>query len=513
MLFINIDSISCLGNTPLHHAIQSGNKNSVQMLIVFDADINAQNNKKISVRHEAANSRNAEAECLLYCLSCFGAKRCPPDMIGCNDGCKHNGKFEGRFNQKLYEIDSDRDKFFYCPNIMKIIQETFEMKDLPKTRGRRVNMLCFDGGGIKGLISLQVMIEIEKHLKHPIVNYFRWLVGTSTGSIVAASLAKGRSLRHIRDLYFKFKNKIFTGSRPYSSEALENILKDEFGTEMRMSEFKNKYNKQIIIPAVLFDRKPIELHLFRSYPSPQTIINTSKVESKIINSSVVETSKIEMKKSTKLSITENKYFAPSADELVWCACRASGAAPTYFTAFENFIDGGLIANNPTLDAITEVQKYNAALDQVGRGVENEHLTLVLSIGCGRLPRKKTDIVASSMFSLNLTELKQNANYLYNLFNLLLDEVCNTNNHVVDRAEAACSQANKVFFRINPLYLQEIELDERYAFKLIEAMWETKRYMHLMQDQVKMLVNFLEKTTDLEYAVYGKNGNSQKRKNI
>lgn len=40
-----------------------------------------------------------------------------------------------------------------------------------------------------------------------------------------------------------------------------------------------------------------------------------------------------------------------------------------FRAFGRFLDGGLIANNPTLDAMTEIHEYNMALKSVGREQE------------------------------------------------------------------------------------------------------------------------------------------------
>lgn len=49
------------------------------------------------------------------------------------------------------------------------------------------------------------------------------------------------------------------------------------------------------------------------------------------------------------------------EQLVWRAARSSGAAPTYFRPMGRFLDGGLLANNPTLDAMTEVHQYNKAL--------------------------------------------------------------------------------------------------------------------------------------------------------
>ena len=54
----------------------------------------------------------------------------------------------------------------------------------------------------------------------------------------------------------------------------------------------------------------------------------------------------------------------SADQFVWQAARASGAAPTYFRAFGRFLDGGLMANNPSLDILTEIHEYQCGLKGV-----------------------------------------------------------------------------------------------------------------------------------------------------
>lgn len=50
-----------------------------------------------------------------------------------------------------------------------------------------------------------------------------------------------------------------------------------------------------------------------------------------------------------------------AEQLVWRAARCSGAAPTYFRPIGRFLDGGLLANNPTLDAMAEIHEYNKTL--------------------------------------------------------------------------------------------------------------------------------------------------------
>ena len=44
--------------------------------------------------------------------------------------------------------------------------------------------------------------------------------------------------------------------------------------------------------------------------------------------------------------------------LVWEAARASSAAPSYFEPKGNFIDGGVLANNPSLTLLNEVFEFN-----------------------------------------------------------------------------------------------------------------------------------------------------------
>ena len=71
---------------------------------------------------------------------------------------------------------------------------------------------------------------------------------------------------------------------------------------------------------------------------------------------------------------------------VWRAARSSGAAPTYFRASGRYIDGGLVANNPTLDILTEIHERNAALRCVDRAGEVEKVGVVVSLGTGDPPR-------------------------------------------------------------------------------------------------------------------------------
>lgn len=55
--------------------------------------------------------------------------------------------------------------------------------------GSRV--LCLDGGGIKGLIQLEILSQLEVKTGRKVTELFDWIVGTSTGGIIALGLVYG----------------------------------------------------------------------------------------------------------------------------------------------------------------------------------------------------------------------------------------------------------------------------------------------------------------------------------
>ena len=49
-------------------------------------------------------------------------------------------------------------------------------------------VLCLDGGGIKGLILIDMLITIERITNKRITELFDWIIGTSTGGILALAM-------------------------------------------------------------------------------------------------------------------------------------------------------------------------------------------------------------------------------------------------------------------------------------------------------------------------------------
>lgn len=133
-------------------------------------------------------------------------------------------------------------------------------------RGR---LLCLDGGGIRGLVLVQMLLEIEKLAQTPISHMFDWVAGTSTGGILALGLGCGKTMKQCMCLYLRMKEQAFIGSRPYVSEHLETVLKENLGEETVMSDIL--YPK-IMVTGVMADRKPVDLHLFRNYTCASDIL-------------------------------------------------------------------------------------------------------------------------------------------------------------------------------------------------------------------------------------------------
>ena len=69
-------------------------------------------------------------------------------------------------------------------------------------------LLAIDGGGIRGVLALEVLQKIEDLLKAKsgranfrLADYFDYIAGTSTGGIIAAGLSIGMSVKEILDFY------------------------------------------------------------------------------------------------------------------------------------------------------------------------------------------------------------------------------------------------------------------------------------------------------------------------
>lgn len=88
----------------------------------------------------------------------------------------------------------------------------YEARQQPGTPKK---LLALDGGGIRGVLSLEILAALESRLRAhygqdmKLADYFDYIGGTSTGAIIAAGLAFGKSIAEIRQQYETLGTKIF----------------------------------------------------------------------------------------------------------------------------------------------------------------------------------------------------------------------------------------------------------------------------------------------------------------
>jgi len=124
-------------------------------------------------------------------------------------------------------------------------------------------ILCLDGGGMRGMneaVILKYLMQFLKKEEEKISSVFEYIVGTSTGGIMALYLGLGHTPSECIELYKTLKNSVF-GLTEYkgvvgclesgnvsnncelalknNTKNLEKVLKELFGEETRMSAIEN----------------------------------------------------------------------------------------------------------------------------------------------------------------------------------------------------------------------------------------------------------------------------------
>ena len=90
-------------------------------------------------------------------------------------------------------------------------------------------LLALDGGGAKGFYTLGVLKELEAMIGHPLYQTFDLIFGTSTGSVIAALLALGRSVDDIHTLYKEHVPRVMRPvTKSGKSAALKNLADTVF---------------------------------------------------------------------------------------------------------------------------------------------------------------------------------------------------------------------------------------------------------------------------------------------
>jgi hypothetical protein len=253
---------------------------------------------------------------------------------------------------------------------------------------RPKKMLTLDGGGIRGALTLEVLVRMEKMLAQAtgrgdgfrLCLFFDYIGGTSTGAIIASALARGMSAMEILTFYKEAGPAMFDKAwllarvrHLYESQPLAEQLQGVFGAKTTLEPEYLKCLLLVVTRNVTTD-------------SPWPISSNPRA----------------------------KYNDPSRPDCnmkipLWQLVRASTAAPIFFEPEviqwdkKNpakrfvFVDGGMAPyNNPSF-----LMYRMATLPQYNLGWKTgEKKLLLVSIGTGAAPEVDADVYSPSKNALS-----------------------------------------------------------------------------------------------------------------
>lgn len=278
------------------------------------------------------------------------------------------GGAEGGTWKVVSEVSDRTDGAARC----KIIDPTHRNYQRRESASGQKRILALDGGGIRGVISLEILRRLEaqlrKELRRPglvLADYFDYIAGTSTGAIIATGLALGKPVSEIRDKYHELGRAAFRTS---------------IGAWLKLSRYSDESVRRQL--AGLIDED-----LVLGDPRLETLLL-------IVMHSTDTDSPWLLSNCTEAKYNKTDRLLPQAkrdrnlDLPLLPLVRASTAAPTYFPPQSIrlgerdpmlYQDGGMTAfNNPAL-----IAAVMATLPIYGlkwrKGVED---LLVVSVGTG-----------------------------------------------------------------------------------------------------------------------------------
>jgi patatin-like phospholipase/acyl hydrolase len=241
-------------------------------------------------------------------------------------------------------------------------------------------ILALDGGGIRGMITVEVLAEIESLLRKRLergadfvlADYFDFVAGTSTGAIIAACISLGMKVADIRTFYLESGEEMFDKSsllrrlhHKYDDEKLAARMQQVFGKDAKLGSDKLRTVLMMVMRNASTDSPwPVSNNPFAKYNA--------------------------------------RSHADCNLELpLWQLVRASTAAPVYFPPEVVkvgrrqfvFVDGGItMYNNPAFQAflMATVAPY-----RMGWASGADKL-LVVSIGTGTSPDANADLRPGEM---------------------------------------------------------------------------------------------------------------------
>ena len=256
-------------------------------------------------------------------------------------------------------------------------------------------ILACDGGGIRGLISVEILARLEAELREArndpglvLADFFDFTCGTSTGAIVAAGVSAGMSMDRVREFY------VGSGKQMFDKASIFKRLQYSYNDEPLAAKLRSEFDDAL-------GHRP-------SGAAPNATLGSAGLRTLLM---------MVMRNHTTDSpwpVCHNpraKYNQPGRKDCnlnlpLWQLLRASTAAPTYFppevVTFAPgapdeyqfiFVDGGVTTyNNPAFLAFEMATAAPFAIDWKTGPDE----LLIVSVGTGSAAETWPDLDTGDM---------------------------------------------------------------------------------------------------------------------
>lgn len=219
----------------------------------------------------------------------------------------------------------------------------------------KYRILTCDGGGIRGILTAHLLERIVRE-KPNFLDQVDLFAGTSTGSFLTIALAKRVSPTELVDIYREKGPHIFHRDLLHDLGSLWGFSRARYSMQNR---------REALYPTI-GDGTLAEL-------PKRVLVASYQLDCK---------NPIEPVPPDKPQTWKAKFFhnypgldSDGAQKAIDVIMRSS-AAPTYFPIYEGFVDGGVVANNPSVCALAQ------AMNKTTGGNQKIEDIVLMSIGTG-----------------------------------------------------------------------------------------------------------------------------------
>jgi patatin-like phospholipase/acyl hydrolase len=220
-------------------------------------------------------------------------------------------------------------------------------------------ILSLDGGGIRGVLSARLLQKIVDSVP-AFLEKVDLYAGTSVGAINAVGLAAGLPPAKLVELYQQKGRVIFHDTLLHEVGDLWGATGAKYTTKGRLDGIEPTIGegtlgdlpKRVLVTTFELDsRNPI---------APERTDKPQRWKAKFFHN---------------FQLDNDGKDNPDLDQKAIDVVLRSSAAPTYFPIYQGFVDGGVVANNPSMCALAQAVNPNTGQQEI----ENVIMT---SIGTG-----------------------------------------------------------------------------------------------------------------------------------